>query len=155
MTAVPRGCVPLCTALLAALAYAQPADLILVNGAVYTMERDLPAATVVAIRGNRIAGVFRNRTEAAKLIGPRTAVRDLRGAMVLPGFVDGHTHFDRAGALLNDANLLRVSSDEALRTRIAKRAMESIVSEGYTWRDNARRVVHRAEAILKDRRGAA
>lgn len=120
MTAVPRSCVPLCTLLLAGLAYAQPADLLLVNGAVYTMERDLPAATVVAIRGNRIAGVFRNRTEAAKLIGPRTTVRDLRGAMVLPGFVDGHTHFDRAGALLKDANLLRVSSDEALRAEIGR-----------------------------------
>jgi predicted amidohydrolase YtcJ len=98
----------------------QPADLVLVNAAVHTMEAAQPTASVVAIRGNRIAGVFATRAAAASLIGPGTKVRDLRGAMVLPGFIDGHTHFDRAGALLNDANLLRVAGDEALREEIRR-----------------------------------
>ena len=117
-----RASPPLFAILFAALASGQPqpADLLFVNASIYTMEKDRPTASVIAIRGNRIAGVFADRRQAAALVGPHTTVRDLGGAMVLPGFVDGHTHFERAGALLNDANLLRVSTDDALRQEIAR-----------------------------------
>lgn len=38
----------------------------------------------------------------------------------MPGFVDGHSHLNGAGAQLNDANLLKVADDDALRAEIQR-----------------------------------
>ncbi len=39
---------------------------------------------------------------------------------MVPGFIDGHIHFDSAGALLTDINLLRVSDEQGLRDEVAR-----------------------------------
>ncbi|MBM3791747.1 MAG: amidohydrolase, partial [Acidobacteria bacterium] len=67
------------------------ADLVLQNGAVYTMESDLPWARAVAVSGNRILAVLDSDDVAERYVGPNTQVIDLGGRFVVPGFVDGHT----------------------------------------------------------------
>lgn len=99
---------------------APPADVVFRNGRVYTMEADRPWAAAVAVRGNSIVGVFDSDADAARLTGPSTRVVDLAGRLLLPGFIDGHTHFNQAGALVLDVNLMTVADDEGLRKEVAR-----------------------------------
>ena len=97
-----------------------PADVVFRNGDVYTMDPGLPWARGVAVRGSRIAAVLEGDTVPAGLIGPKTRVVDLGGRMLLPGFIDGHVHFNQAGALIIDVNLMTVAGDEGLAKEIAR-----------------------------------
>ena len=103
--------------LAAAVAGAQPADLVLVNGRVYTLDASRPWAEGLAITGDRIAAVG-TTAEVRKRTGPRTRTIDLAGAFVSPGFIDAHVHMDATGALLAGVNLLDVHTEELLRKRI-------------------------------------
>jgi len=69
----------------------QAADLILHNAFVYTVDAQQSTAQAVAIRGQEIILVGSNE-EVKALAGPGTEVRDLQGAMLLPGFHDMHIH---------------------------------------------------------------
>jgi predicted amidohydrolase YtcJ len=123
------------TALLTAVSCGQapdtpedPADLILLNGQVYTMEEDHPWARAVVVTGNTITAVLDDDREARAFRGPGTEVIDLRGAFVVPGFIDGHVHFNSAGSLINDANLMAVADDEGLVEEM--RRVVGILDEG-------------------------
>jgi predicted amidohydrolase YtcJ len=67
------------------------ADLIFVNGAVYTVDAARRWAQAVAVRDGRIVAVGSDDDVAAHR-GDRTEVVDLRGRMLLPGFQDAHVH---------------------------------------------------------------
>ncbi|MFC2154940.1 amidohydrolase [Acidobacteriota bacterium] len=97
-----------------------PADLVLKNGEVYTMEADQPWAAAVIITGNKITAVPAKGDDVSAYIGPGTRVIDLKGKFVVPGFIDGHVHFNRAGALINDANLMAAAGDEELKTEMRR-----------------------------------
>jgi predicted amidohydrolase YtcJ len=97
-----------------------PADLVLTNAFVYTMDADVPTAAAVAITGTKITAVCQTAEEAGEYIGGATRVIDLEGAFVTPGIIDGHVHFNRSGELINDANLMTVSDEEGLRAEIAR-----------------------------------
>ena len=82
----------------------QPADTILTNGNVYTVNAKQPWARAVAIRSGKIVSVG-DDAEIAKLRGPATKVIDAGGKLVLPGFVDCHIHFLEGSISLGQANL--------------------------------------------------
>jgi predicted amidohydrolase YtcJ len=103
-------------ALAPAMAGAQ-ADVVLVNGRVYTLAFERPWAEALAIRGDRILAVGTN-AEVRRLAGAATRVIELRGAFVAPGFNDAHVHVDATGALLVGANLLDVHTQERLVERV-------------------------------------
>ncbi|HEV8229269.1 MAG TPA: amidohydrolase [Candidatus Limnocylindria bacterium] len=65
----------------------------------WTVDPARPEAEAVAVQGDRIARVGR-RDDVFALKGPRTEVIDLRGRLLLPGFIDAHTHFGNAAAWL-------------------------------------------------------
>jgi predicted amidohydrolase YtcJ len=71
-------------------------DLVLTNGAVYTVDAAERWAQAVAVGGGRILAVGTD-ADVRDLIGAGTQVIDLRGRMVLPGFQDGHVHAGAAG----------------------------------------------------------
>ena len=98
----------------------ETADLILLNASVYTMEEEQPWAAGIAIRGNKIIAVLDNKREGKKYTGDGTRIIDLDGKFVIPGFIDAHTHFSSGGALLQDANLLAVSSEDGLKKEIER-----------------------------------
>jgi predicted amidohydrolase YtcJ len=104
------------------------ADLILKNGEVYTMEPNHPWASTIVITGNKITAVLDKTDPVKPYIGPKTRVIDLKGKFTVPGFIDGHVHFNNAGALINDANLMTVADDEGLKKEI-KRVVE-ILEDG-------------------------
>ena len=74
-----------------ATAYAQPADLILHNGKVVTVDPQFHVVDSMAIRGDRIVATG-SRDEVDKLAGPATRRIDLKGKTVLPGLMDSHSH---------------------------------------------------------------
>ena len=98
----------------------EKADLVLINGEIYTMEPSHEWARAVVIAGNKIAAVLDSDDEARRYVGEGTRVVDLSGAFVVPGFIDGHVHFNRSGELINDANLLTVAADEGLRAEMQR-----------------------------------
>jgi len=99
-----------------------PADLVLRNGHIFTVDRDNPSAEAVAVTGNRIAAVGPDR-EIAKYIKPGvTRVIDLDGKLVVPGFNDAHVHFISVGSALEKVDLVGITSYEQMRERVAARA---------------------------------
>lgn len=97
-----------------------PADLILHNGKVWTLDEKLPEAQAVAIRGSRIVKVGSNEAVQELFSPGYTRIINLRGKLVLPGFIDSHTHFDAAGRLLFGLNLLDVNDPENFVLRVAE-----------------------------------
>jgi len=81
----------------AGTALAQPADLVLRNGNIITLEQSASGAQGLAARGARIVAVGSNKTVDA-LVGPSTRVIDLKGRLAIPGFIEGHGHFTALGA---------------------------------------------------------
>jgi predicted amidohydrolase YtcJ len=77
--------------LLGAPAPADEADLILHHGKVVTVDRDFSVRQALAVKGDRLLRVGTDE-EVLKSRGPRTAIVDLAGKMVLPGLIDSHTH---------------------------------------------------------------
>lgn len=78
------------------LAVRTPADLILRNGKVVTVDRDFSIKQALAIRDGRIVTVGGER-DVRVLVGPATRVIDLEGRTVIPGLIDSHIHATLAG----------------------------------------------------------
>jgi predicted amidohydrolase YtcJ len=70
---------------------APAADLVFVNGAVYTVDAARSWATALVVKSERIAYVGDDLT-AKTFVGPQTRVVDLNHRMLLPGFQDSHVH---------------------------------------------------------------
>ena len=64
-------------------AQAPPADLVFLNGTVYTVDPDRPRAGAVAVFGDRIVAVGTN-SEIRSRIGRSTRIVDLEGRFVVP-----------------------------------------------------------------------
>jgi predicted amidohydrolase YtcJ len=82
------------TALVAAVCQAAPtpAERIIRGGPIITVNPAQPMAEAVAIAGGKIVAVGAD-AEIMALKGPGTVVTDLAGKTLVPGFVDGHSHF--------------------------------------------------------------
>jgi len=96
---------------------AQDADLIIRNARIWTGDSAQPRAEALAVRGERLIAVGTN-AQADAHRGPRTRVIDAGGRFMTPGFIDDHTHFAQAGALLIGANLLDVHTAEPFAQRV-------------------------------------
>ncbi|MDZ5431325.1 amidohydrolase [Pseudomonas fluorescens] len=102
-----------------------PADLILYNGRLHTVDRKKPQASAVAIKDGRFV-VVGSDAQAMALQGPATQVIDLHGRTVIPGLNDSHLHLIRGGLNYNLelrwegvpslADALRMLKEQADRT---------------------------------------
>jgi len=96
---------------------AETASLVLTGGRVWTGDAAHPWAEGVAVKDDRVVGVG-SAAELAALRGSGTRSIDLAGRFVAPGFIDTHTHFDRAGELIVGVNLLDVADEVAFARRV-------------------------------------
>ena len=111
------------------------ADLVLKNGAVYTVDAQWSWAQAVAVTGGRLAYVGAD-TGVERYIGPGTDVLDLDGKMVLPGFFDCHAHPSEAVSLALSANLHNLQSLEEYQQTITQYAQanpDAPVIRGAGW----------------------
>lgn len=86
------------------------ADIVLVNGAIYTMDATRHWAQAIAVSNGRIVFVGTDQ-DAVKYAGPLTNTINLRGKMVLPAFIDSHIHpidgaIEEAGCYLGNFETL-------------------------------------------------
>ena len=68
------------------------------NGTILTMDSRGSVASALAVEGNVVLAVGTDDDVMAHA-GPDTVVTDLRGRTMLPGFIDGHSHFVWAGLM--------------------------------------------------------
>ncbi|MGD8330003.1 MAG: amidohydrolase [Acidobacteriota bacterium] len=128
-----------CAALLAAFALTvacgpsapavTPADLVLHNGTVVTVDDDLPEAQAIAVNGYAITAVGSD-DEIAPYIGPDTEVVDLAGRLAIPGFIEGHGHYMSLGESKMILDLTTVRNWDEIVSMVAEAAQQS---EPGTW----------------------
>jgi predicted amidohydrolase YtcJ len=134
------------------------ADLVLVNGSVYSLAWGEPSedgaiaedaphddagwhpdAEAVAVTGGRI--VFVGTTADAQAhIGGTTRVIDTRGAVILPGLVDSHAHIQELGREKVQVNLVGVQTEEEAIDRVVGHATNVAPGEwiiGWGWDEGA------------------
>ena len=70
----------------------EPATLVLSGGKIATVDDSLGNQNAIALRGHEIAAVGSNEAIQA-YIGEQTEVIDLKGRLVVPGFIEGHGHY--------------------------------------------------------------
>lgn len=94
---------------------AQFADVVFVNGAVYTMDTNRSWATAVALRDDKIIYVGYDEG-AVPLRGPQTRIVDLNGKMLMPSFQDVHIHPMESG---KQALSVDLSGSSSIREYVA------------------------------------
>src|SRR6266581_230160 len=89
----------------------KPADLVLVGGAIITLDPAHPRAA--AVRDGRIVAVG-DQAQVTPLVGVATKRVDLAGRAVFPGLTDAHVHGESLGAALENLDLVGAATlDEA------------------------------------------
>jgi hypothetical protein len=97
------------------------ATLVLVGGQIRTLDPERPAATAVAIRGDRIIAVGGD-AEVRRLAGPGARVIELAGKTVTPGLIDAHCHLYGLGADLETVSVRGLASEAETVKAIAAAA---------------------------------
>jgi predicted amidohydrolase YtcJ len=103
--------------------HAQDADLILLNGNVYTVKEGKPRAQAVAVKSDRIAFVGDN-SAVKKLSGEKTRVLDLHDRTVVPGLTDSHCHIFGIGERELTLNLEGTNTLEDFVAKVKQRVTQ-------------------------------
>ena len=93
-----------------------PADLV-VFGRIWTGDSARAWTRALAVQGDTITAVG-DSGDIARLAGPRTRVLHAGSGMVVPGFMDGHTHFIYGGFQLTSVELRDAASPREFVARI-------------------------------------
>jgi predicted amidohydrolase YtcJ len=127
---------PFALVLFSAAAWAQTADLAVVNARIYTVNPKQPRASAMAVRGGKIVAVGE---DVSKLIGPATKTIDAHGLAVLPGLIDSHGHVRGFGTALETLDLRGLTSEQAIADRVREAAKNAKPGEwilGRAWDQN-------------------
>lgn len=96
-----------------------PADLVLTNGRIVTVEDAQPEAQAIAIRGDRIAALGTSDAMQA-YVGPNTKVIDLHGQLAIPGFIESHGHFSGVGEMKLELDLTKANTWDDIVAMVAE-----------------------------------
>lgn len=87
----------------------RPADLVLTNGKIVTVEDAQPEVQAMAINGDTITALG-SAQEIGRYVGPNTKVIDLHGALATPGIMEAHAHFTGVGDAARNLKLAEAST---------------------------------------------
>jgi predicted amidohydrolase YtcJ len=101
----------------------EPADIVVTNGKIVTVDDRFSIAQALAIKGSRVVAVG-SLDDVDRLKGPQTKVIDLAGRTVIPGLIDNHAHWVRAAehdevrfdGVTSRARALKLVADRAARS---------------------------------------
>ena len=113
----------------------EPADMVIYNGKVVSVDDDRPEAEGIVIRGDRIELVGSN-AEVEPYIGSATEVIDLDGRLAIPGFIEGHGHFMGIGSNVMNLDLLDATTWQGVVDMVAEavgQAEPGQLIEGRGW----------------------
>lgn len=99
------------------------ANIILYNGNIITMEPDMPKASAIAIKGDKILKVGSN-DEIKKFIAPGCKTIDLNGKTVIPGLIDAHLHFLSIGQSKRILTLVGTPNLHVIQQMVANKAAQ-------------------------------
>ena len=102
----------------------EPADLVLFNGKILTVNEEHPEAEALAARGETIVALG-SSSEIRKYVGEETEVIDLEGYLAIPGFIEGHGHYYSLGASLMELELRYTNSWAEIVSLVAQAAREA------------------------------
>lgn len=102
----------------------EPADLVLMNGRIVTMDASNPVVEAVAARGQELLVVGTNR-DVEGLIGPETEVIDLAGELAVPGLIESHGHFLGLGRATMQLDLRTVVDFDEIVAMVGAAAAEA------------------------------
>jgi len=113
----------------------EPADLVLLNGKVVTVDDAVPEAEAIAVMGDRIVAVGSSE-EIAEYVGDATEVIDLDGGLAIPGFIEGHGHFAYLGYAKMALDLTQAANWDEIVALVADAARDAepgkwIVGQGW------------------------
>lgn len=94
----------LATTIPASIALAATADTIYHGGSIITINDAAPSAEALAVKDGKILAVGA-KADVLQTKGDATRVVDLGGKALLPGFLDGHSHFINALSVARQANV--------------------------------------------------
>jgi predicted amidohydrolase YtcJ len=111
----------------------EKADLVIINGKVFTNDKDSPWTEAVAMKGEFILEAGKTSSIKGYINEGTTKVIDAKGRLVLPGFNDAHVHF---GPLDPDYIELRYTTDpnvitEKVKAQVAKSAPGQLIFGGH------------------------
>ncbi|HYX31228.1 MAG TPA: amidohydrolase family protein, partial [Pyrinomonadaceae bacterium] len=109
------------------------ADIVFINGNVYTVNEKQPRAQAIAIKADRLVFVGSN-AEAKNFQDAHTRVVDLHGATVVPGMTDAHYHFLGVGHREMDLNLEGITNLEDFLAKVKERVDKAKPGEWITGR---------------------
>src|SRR5712692_1956212 len=110
-----------------------PADLVFINGNIYTANEKQPRAEAVAVKGDHIVFVGSNAA-VKKYEGTKTRVVDLHGATMVPGMTDSHYHFIGVGQREMNLNLEGITNLEDFLAKVKLRLDQAKPGEWVTGR---------------------
>jgi predicted amidohydrolase YtcJ len=127
-------CIAAVVILAAGTLAADKADYVFKNGAVYTIDSKNPQAQAIAITGKHISYIGTNEG-VQSFVGTKTQVIDLKGQMLLPGFIESHIHPTMA-LVAEGADLQFDSLDQLLASvkQWADAHPDAKVIRGFGWR---------------------
>ena len=102
----------------------EPADLVLTNGKIVTVDDTNPEAEALAVRGDIIVAVGTHE-KIKSYIGESTKVIDLEGKLAIPGFIDAHAHFTSIGRAKLGLDLTKVKNWDEIVAKVKKAAQEA------------------------------
>jgi len=112
-----------------------PADLVLTNGKIVTVDVAVPEAQALAVKDGRILAVGTSE-EIQALVGSATRVVDLAGRVAVPGFIEGHGHYKSLGETKLTLDLTKAGTWDdivALVGNAASRAQPGEWIVGWGW----------------------
>jgi predicted amidohydrolase YtcJ len=108
----------------AAQAPAAPADLVLRNGRIVTVDDAKPEGQAIAVTGGKVTFVGSN-AEIQRYVGAKTEVIDLQGQLAIPGFIEGHGHFSGIGAAKLGLELMPTRSWDEIVAMVGEAAKKA------------------------------
>ncbi len=106
----------------------EPADLVLMNGKIVTVDDKKPEVQALAVRGDMIVALG-NDKRIKSYISQATQVIDLEGKLAIPGFIDAHGHFTGLGSSKMRLDFMHVKNWDEVVAMVKKAVQKAQTGE--------------------------
>jgi len=103
----------------------EPADLVIKNAKIVTIDKDNPRAEAVAVKGEFIIAVTSNKKINQYIGEGITKVIDAKGRLLVPGFNDAHIHFTSGGRSMMNLDFRYVHDLETIQQMVKEKVAQS------------------------------